>query len=65
MVPESHITHVFALCDQGCAGKYGDTANGHADPDYVFRANLAEAQATHASLADAARDWDLRRSRAA
>lgn len=37
MVPESHITHVFALCDHGCAGKYGDTAHEYVDPDAIYR----------------------------
>lgn len=37
MVPESHITHVFALCDNGCAGKYGDTAHEYVDPDAIYR----------------------------
>jgi hypothetical protein len=44
MVPESHITHVFALCDQGCAGKYGDAAHKYIDPDAVY-ADIATAEA--------------------
>jgi hypothetical protein len=44
MVPESHITHVFALCDHGCAGKYGDAAHAYVDPDAVYR-DLACAEA--------------------
>jgi hypothetical protein len=44
MVPEHHITHVFALCDQGCAGKYGDAAHEYVDPDAIYR-ELASAEA--------------------
>lgn len=44
VVPESHITHVFVLCDQGCAGKFGDLAHTYADPDELFRRNATEAQ---------------------
>jgi len=43
MVPEKLITHVTALCDDGCAGKYGDLASTYKDPDAVFRENLGEA----------------------
>lgn len=43
MVPEKLITHVTALCDEGCAGKYGDLADTYRDPDEVFRENLGEA----------------------
>lgn len=37
LVPESHITHVFALCDHGCAGQYGDAAHHYIDPDAIYR----------------------------
>lgn len=43
MVPCEMITHVTALCDDGCAGKYGDLASTYQDPDSVFRENLGEA----------------------
>jgi hypothetical protein len=43
LVPESHITHVFALCDHGCAGKYGDAAHGMVDPDAIYRERATEA----------------------
>ncbi len=42
MVPEHHITHVFALCDQGCAGKYGDGAHHYVDPDAIYRERATE-----------------------
>lgn len=40
MVPDKLITHVTALCDEGCAGKYGDLASTIKDPDDVFREHL-------------------------
>jgi hypothetical protein len=43
MVSEKLITHVTALCDRGCSGKYGDLADTFKDPDQVFRENLGEA----------------------
>lgn len=43
MVPEKLITHVTALCDEGCAGKYGDLAATYRDADEIFRENLGEA----------------------
>ena len=43
LVPEAHITHVFALCDQGCAGKYGDMAHTYVDPDAVYRERASDA----------------------
>jgi hypothetical protein len=46
MVPENHISHVFALCDRGCAGKYGDLAHSYVDPDEIFRRQATEEQLT-------------------
>ena len=45
MVPAHAITHVTALCDHGCAGKYGDLAHTYADVDSAFKVNAAEATA--------------------
>jgi hypothetical protein len=42
LVPESHITHVTALCDSGCSGKYGHTAHLSADRDTALRQGVAE-----------------------
>jgi hypothetical protein len=45
LVPAALITHVTALCDTGCAGKYGDLAHFYVDADAKFRANAIEAVA--------------------
>jgi hypothetical protein len=62
MVPESHITHVFALCDHGCAGKYGDGAHHFVDPDAIYREKAtAEALAKYGralTQAEAQRELD-------
>ena len=42
LVPARLITHVTALCDTGCAGKYGDLAHHYVDADAKFRADAAE-----------------------
>lgn len=44
MVPESHVSFVFALCDQGCAGRWGDLAHTYVDPDELYRRYMIEAQ---------------------
>lgn len=44
-VPASMITHVTALCDQGCAGKFGDEAHFYADGDTKIRQDGVEAVA--------------------
>jgi hypothetical protein len=45
LVPATLITHVTALCDTGCAGKYGDLAHFYVDADAKFCANALEAVA--------------------
>jgi len=45
LVPASMITHVTALCDHGCAGKYGDEAHFYADGDTKIRQDGVEAVA--------------------
>jgi hypothetical protein len=42
MVSAEAITHVTALCDQGCAGKYGDLAHTYVDGDEKYKQDAAE-----------------------
>jgi DNA-directed RNA polymerase subunit N (RpoN/RPB10) len=43
MVPDTLITHVSALCDDGCSDKYGHTAHFYVDADAKFRTDQLEA----------------------